>query len=353
MSIMDITVPAIPMVIIMIFELIFLPAITYAIIWYGVPDLLKLWACGVFHNDLIIEANTAKMIVERGVKEDHDDILYAFRGSILRKRKPVRIDSTKWDPENVTRWGHINVRFYYPGKAWPKTIPRMAATQVCLELARTMVKKVDEKAKGDSKAEGEEIGDPKQLIKHNELLCLIAHSNPAKALTLLKCQESEIEQYARQFIVIPDSEDKERNIIDKLLNKQDPGTVKKLLPLLVEEVFMVRTACAITEVEPQYVALPNMMHAYPDLETSSELMNKVEDRFERKAKARAKGLLSLWCSVRRWRQKQPLRNRACQEAALPASREADSCWWRTIPIPPRRWQCCCGATATMCGLQTA
>jgi hypothetical protein len=116
--------------------------------------------------------------------------------------------------------------------------------------------------------------DENAVIQYNEYLSLIAEKNPAKAATLLTCTEEELPSMVSRFVVLPVE-----------VKPEDNEEITKITGQLLEEVKMVRLYCKDLITPPSFVALPEMMAAYPDAETSDEMIEKIDAERTREAKA--------------------------------------------------------------------
>jgi hypothetical protein len=241
-------------------ELIVLPILTLFGVWALSPFWWAQTSASLFKHDLLITDDGQKMHYEVGQKKHKNDSLYRTKKGLFGPVKYTKLDPTKWDRGNGSRFGSTTVRYFYPGKMWPKPLPAMLASENCLVVASLPV--TEEMTKND----------PTAIIKHNKYLCLIAKSNPKKALTLLRSEKrEEIEQYANQFFVLPEGVD-----------ENDQEKIRDMKKDLADEVTWVREYMTQMPVE---VNLSAMMKAYPDRETCDELMAKVDA--ENLAEARA------------------------------------------------------------------
>jgi hypothetical protein len=279
-DIMSITVPLIPMIGVIIVLGIVAFVCGVLLIYLGVPTVFTQWLANMMKQDLLFTATPTEMWVERGSKKYKTDIMYK-RGGILGKKGPLNhMDPTKWDAGNKVRWGSTNVLFYFPGKAWPKTIPRMAAVQSCLKVAKTKIPRAENYKQPGlvdkllMKNVPEPQKDENAIIQYNEYLSLIAEKNPAKAATLLTCTEDELPSMVARFVVLPVE-----------VKPEDKAKITEITTQLLEEVKMVRLYCKDLITPPSFVALPEMMAAYPDAETSDEMIEKIDAERTREAKA--------------------------------------------------------------------
>lgn len=246
--------------IVFLVELIVLPLLTFLVLWAFTPFMWPLLSANLFKHDLLITDNGQKVDIESGQKKHKNDSLYRTKKGLFGPVKYTKLDPTKWDRGNGSRFGSTTVRYFYPGKMWPKPLPSMLASETCLTVAAQPV------------SEDMTRNDKNAIIKHNKYLCLIAKSNPKKALTLLRSEKrEEIAQYANQFFVLPEGVDE---------NNQEE--IDKIKTMLVDEVIAVREYCSQL---PNEVNLSAMMKAYPDRETCDELMAKVDAENLAEAKA--------------------------------------------------------------------
>jgi hypothetical protein len=98
---------------------------------------------------------------------------------------------------------------------------------------------------------------------------------PRNALKLLKVEnDSEIESYARQFVILPDNVD-----------QSNTETIEGIVKDLVDEVKAYRDYLKDLLVPPSIFALGNMMAAYPDRAVNNELTERLDLERTRAANA--------------------------------------------------------------------
>ncbi len=257
---MGLSIPIMYVLIIVIGLIATLPAITYFIIWVLTPYLNVQMFNNLLKNDTIIRDDGKKAIMISGKKKDRESSLYTRKKGLFGPVRYIGIDPTKWDVGSGSRFGGSTLRYQYPGKMWMKSLPRMLASELHLNIAKIPVSEEDTK------------DNPKAIIKHNKYLHLIANSRDEQALKILRCEtRPEIEKFVREYIVIPTD-----------VNKKDEAAYDKMIRDTIEEVEMVHEYCGTL---PREVDLGAMMGAYPDNETSYEIFAKITAECELEAKA--------------------------------------------------------------------
>jgi hypothetical protein len=302
----DILVPLVPLVVIFIVLLLIFLTVEACALIIPIPQYFAQALCNLLKIDMLITATRTDMWLEQGLKEFKTDIMYKVQRKLGKKVAPLNhMDGTRYDEANSVRWGRTNVKFYYPGKAWPKTITRMAATKLIYDVAVTPISKDGtiggtKKTTGGLYVKGKLMGkskdkdkiDPDSVLKHNEYLCLIAQASKYKALRLIRTYASmdspdkqtasvagqEILSKIDEFMVIPDGVD-----------KNDRAKLLEIRSQILEELKMVCEFCAPLLVPQTVYALPEFMAAYPDMSTSDQMLDEVDSERTRAAKAQTGG----------------------------------------------------------------
>jgi hypothetical protein len=258
---MSIMVPLVPVLIVGLILIVLVALLVYLVLWMGCKPLWAIWKATVFHEDLFLWSTPKKAWFESLKKKDPGDLTYKRKG-MLNKSTLKALDPMDYDPDDSVRFYGCNLFCGFPGKMWPKTIPRMAATNECLRVISRPIKSAD-------------VKDENAVIKHNEHLYKIAKMVPRNALKLLKVEnDSEIESYARQFVILPDNVD-----------QSNTETIEGIVKDLVDEVKAYRDYLKDLLVPPSIFALGNMMAAYPDRAVNNELTERLDLERTRAANA--------------------------------------------------------------------
>jgi hypothetical protein len=259
---MSIMVPLVPVLIIGIIIGFVLLVLEYLVLWMGCKPLWAIWKANIFHEDLFLWSTPKRAWLESLKKKNPGDLTYKRKG-LLNKSTLKAIDPMDYDPNDSVRFYGCNLFCGFPGKMWPKTIPRMAATNECLRVISRPIK-------------SEDVKDAENApIKHNEHLYKIAKMVPRNALKLLKVEnDSEIESYARQFVILPDNVDQSKAEV-----------IEKIVKDLVEEVKEYRDYLKDLLIPSSIFALGEMMAAYPDRAVNNELTERLDLERTRAANA--------------------------------------------------------------------
>jgi hypothetical protein len=301
----DLLVPLVPLVVIFIILLIVIMACEAFALIIPIPQYFTQAICNLAKIDMLFTATRTDMWLEQGLKEFKTDIMYKVQRKLGKKVAPLNhMDGTRYEANSV-RWGRTNVKFYYPGKAWPKTITRQAATTLIYDVAATPISKEGiiggkKKTTGSMYIKNKLMGksavkdqvDPESVLKYNEYLCLIAQASKYKALRLIRTYASmdspdkqtasvagqEMMAKIDEFMVIPDGVD-----------KNDKAKLMEIRSQILQELKMICEFCAPLLVPQTVLALPEFMAAYPDMSTSDQMLDEVDAERTRAAKAQTGG----------------------------------------------------------------
>lgn len=266
---MAILVDLIPLIIIFVIVYVVSLVLEYLVLWMGCKPLWAIWKATIFHDDLFLWSTPKRAWLESYGKKDPGDLTYKRKG-LLAKSNLGPIDPLDYDPNDSVRFYGANLFCGFPGKKWPKTIPRMAATQECLRVISRPIRE-------------EQVKDKDAIIKHNDYLYMIARAVPRNALKLLKVEnDAEIRQYAKQYVVLPSD-----------VKNDDTDKVNLIIDRLVDEVKMARTYLKDILIPPSIVALGEMMAAYPDRAVNNELTERLDLERTRAAQAGQMSPMSL------------------------------------------------------------
>jgi glycerol-3-phosphate cytidylyltransferase-like family protein len=259
---MALTVPLTWVLVIVAVLIIVLPMIVEFVNWALIPFYSTQLFSSLFKNDLILRDDGEKAFLIQGKKKDKDSPLYREKKGFLGfgKIRYLAIDPTNWDKGNGTRFGGSTLRYQYPSKMWLKTLPRMLASEMHLEIAKMPI------------SEAETANNKDAIIRHNKYLHLIAKNNDEQAMKLLRCETKEdIEKYVTEYIVLPAD-----------TNKDDKALIEKIKADIVKEVQWVQEYCSNL---PRECNLSQMMKAYPDNETNYGVIANIRTDCEEDAKA--------------------------------------------------------------------
>lgn len=249
----------------------------------------QLWN-GIAGRNHVFNVDSQRMKLVSMKKGEQSDPLY--RRNRKNKTPDVMVDPVSYNVFATIRWGSRPVQFKLPWDMFAKGLIGLAGQQDVAGVAlRTLPKDGEARTKAleqiqlhypaDVHLDGKKFED---VIKHNELLHLVAEANIKNALKMIKVcgrgDDKELNRLASKFVILP-------------INYQ--GAKTAAATELVAEVRMATEYTLRMFIRTKMLALPWMLQNCPDTTTGIEIYGRMDQDAKGNAQAEGKdnGMLKI------------------------------------------------------------